>query len=107
MCDAGTYSVGETHERYEMDGQDCAGPLKALGFVFEPQMGGNCTAWGRYQTTSSAYVLITVEGGGLAPDTMDERVLVGFYSGEPDEEEPSRYEEGVLQDLVDQGVLAA
>lgn len=78
--------------------------MKGLGFVFEPRMGGNCTAWSRTEKGDGCYSLLTIEGGGLAPESLDDRVLVGWYT--PEKELPVRHEEGVLRDLLERGVLA-
>jgi len=77
--------------------------LKGLGFVFEPKMGGNCTAWSRPEE-DGGHVLLTLEGGGVAPSSLGDTVLVGWYT--PEKELPVRHEVGVLRDLLGRGVLA-
>lgn len=86
--------------------KSCAQVLRDLGFRFEPRMGGNCTAYSRPEQAADpdSYVLVTIEGGGLAPETIDESVLVGWYTTE--QELPVRHEVGVLRDLIDRGLLA-
>lgn len=86
-----------------MTPRELGAKLQSLGYHYEPQMGGNCTAWMR-SDENERYVLLTVEGGGLAPTSLDDEVLVGWYV--PEKELPVRHEEGVLRDLLDRGVLS-
>jgi len=78
--------------------------LRALGFKFESQMGGGCTAWSRPEA-DGGHVLLTLEGGGATPSSLDDTVLAGWYSADPKVELPLRHEEGVLRDLIERGVL--
>lgn len=87
--------------------ENCGEVLAEMGFVFEPQMGGNCTAYGRYNQDGECHVLVTVEHGGAAPETLDEVVDVGWYPNDATKSDRAqRLETGVLRDLLAKGALA-
>lgn len=50
--------------------------MKKHGFI-KIQTGGGCTAYSR-----TVQVLITDDGGGAVPETIDDRVCVGMYDPE-------------------------
>lgn len=79
--------------------------MRGLGFKFEGQMGGGCSAWMRLEP-DGGHVLVTVPGGGRAPEEFEEEVVAGWYSADPARELPERWEEGTLGSLLERGVLA-